>query len=502
MTIHHAHAPPEVTFLTRNHGVFKALDPVGYDSTRTLDNPTAQGTLHFRGLTWGNVSDKRLRGRSILDTLGLYDLCRVRLRDRAGNLHTDVLGLVGDITEHESGSPDDSVEVPLLGLGEAIRAYQIFWHPHIAGQNNLGGIGFLARAGGKVPGGRPDQVIRQLLEAFLNDKYLFTLADGRKLSELFRLRFEEIRDSLAVLGLSALGAEGPLWDTLKRYSDAPWNELFVDLERSPQSTEPTDTLGRLGQATARAFDAGRGGFEKINLHLRPTPFDFDRWGKLASVGSGWSFDLDADDLMEGGSRLTKSTNGLANFFWCPYKGILSGFDQLSAVYETSNREIPIFDEDSIRRYGLRRLEQATEYAQYLTPEHVKGAPNTIAEQRMMKTKYPRRVDLLIRRTYQLYQWFGYPEGFLSGTIMTRPRIGPDPIHGGRIGGVLKRKRDGKEFYITGIRQSWSHPGPWVTTFQVSRGHDPKAYRKWWTEILSRPRVVPPTILQDINVGVG
>lgn len=467
----------ELEFYTSQGQHFFVRDLLAYQSNRTLDNPTARASFMLKGIKFGPGADKEVRGKEVSNVLGLYDLCKVWMRDGKGKRWLEMIGLVSDdalsISE-SSGSPDYSQRISLVGLGEALERYQIFWHPHIAGRNNLGGIGFLVRSGGSPPKGRPDEVLSQLYDAFLNDQYVFTLADGRKLTQVLRRRFSTITDSLSVTGLAALGAEGALWATLKRYADCPWNELFVDVEH--------ETNNPITQAVYGGIETGATGLtgsygDGVGVYLRSTPFDQDRWRELAKAGSGWGFTYSDSDRMGGGEQLHRNTDSIYNFFWVPGKAVLSAFDQLSSAYDQSGGKLPIYDEYSIRHYGLRRFEQQTEYVEFLKTLEAKQGNLSATDKTLMRTRATRMSELLVLRTEQAQRWFGY-NNFWTGTFTTRGRLGTDPEHGARVGGVITRKRDGKQFYITGISQNWQFPGPHTTTLTVTRGHDLQEYARW------------------------
>jgi len=352
--------------------------------------------------------------------------------------------------------------------------------PH-ARQNNLGGVGWLARAKGRLPSGRPNEVVQNIYETFLNDNYIFTLADGRKINQAIQTKFADFPDSLAKTALKAMGMESALWQTLLRYTDAPWGELFLDMmheygnERHLPGIDPA-LLTPSGAGFAERF-------LKIGLYFRPTPFDFEAWDRLASEDS-WGFGYEDSDRMGEGEQLDQNESRLYNFFWAPMKSVFTGFDQLSLAFNQSGGLLPIYDEESIKAHGLRRLECGTEYVEFV--KNADQQQGTIAPDQAFRsmTKATTLNELLIKRTMQLWRWFGFADRFYEGTISTRGRIGPSGKHGARIGSVVTRCRDGFQFYVTGISQQWQFPGPHMTTWQVVRGHNPREYRKWWNDKLT------------------
>ena len=468
----YSHSPQiEIEIHTRNGQRFTITDCYQYQSNRTLDNPTSRFSCLLRGETFAGVSLISLKGKNIATTLNLYDLGKVWMRDGSGKRWVDCIGFMQRVTPtvaESDGRPEKATQIEFVGLGEALIKYQIFWHNHIAGQNNLGGIGYLARAKGELPKGRPNEVLLGLYNAFFNDDYIFTLADGRKISDVIVQSFEQIPDSLAVIALSALGMEGPIWEALKRYSDAPWCELFLDLGH-----EKNNPSSGIDSPAYTWFQYGN----QSMLYLRPTPFGFSDWRELAAKGSHWGFGYDDSERMGSGEQLGIDADDVYNFFWCPEKSIFSSFDQISTLSRQTGGKLPIYDADSIRRYGLRRLEQGTEYVQAMDTDDAATGSITATDRMRMTTNAASKAEIMIRRTKKLQQWFGY-DSFFKGTITTRGRIGADYINGARIGGIIERKRDGMQFYITGISQNWTFPGPHTTSLTVSRGHYPAKYLEW------------------------
>jgi len=470
------HPQLSIEFRTKAGEIFITTQAYHYVSTRTLDNPVATAEIFLKGRTFEGTNNPRVDGQLIRNVIRSNDLAKIRISDGAGNSNIDVSGLAKVVGEHEmeiGGKPDHRVSLSVQGKGQELINYQIFWHPHIASRNNLGGIGFLVRSKGKPISGRPDEVLRGLIGAFFNDKYVFQFADGKVIGDAFSLNFEAPLESMGTTALSALGMEGPLWETLKRYSDAPWHELFVDIQHEKTGLQELDFAG---QSLASYED-------KVGLYFRPTPWDFDTWDALRGQ-YGWGFTFDDEERIDDGTELSRDESRINNFFWVPAKAPYSGFDQLSMAFNQSNGKLPIYDEHSIANHGLRRMEQATEYVQYVTLADETHGSLTAEQRQRGATKQIAIQDLLALRTLQLYRWFGYEE-FYDGTITTRGRIGASPEHGARVGSILTRKRDNWQFYVTGIMQIWEYPGTHSTRWTVARGRDQVHYRRWWADIQKR-----------------
>jgi len=477
--------PPTVwLWLKKSRTSVQITDLVSLDTSRTMENPVASATITFKGDRWGASAPLPLRGRRFEDTIDFYDLVRIDWHDRQA-LPKRWPVLVGFVIACEAQDgmqealPSTEFVLTVRSLGEALVRYQIFWHPHIAAQNNLGGIGYLLRAKGKLPTGRPDQVIQTLFSAFLNGDYLFTLADGRKIYEAVTLSLEAIPDGAALTALSAMGMEGALWATLKRYADCPWNEFFMDVPLSELSLNP-----------------GHASTTREEVVLRPTPWTFERWDRLAT-SDGWLFTFPLGERIGPGLSLRRSADSVYNFFWCTGKAEFSGFDQLSILYNRSGGKIPRYDADAAERYGLRRLEVSTEYVQFRTEDDATSGAISAAHRSTMNTGKNFLCELLENRTTFLHQTSGF-DGFWEGSYTTVGRVGLDGGVGARIGGIA-RFSDGREGYITGVRHAWGVDALWMTTLTLTKVHKPSDWRGWWKRVEDARVAATPRL---VSLGIG
>lgn len=461
----------EVEIYTRVEGQISVGQQVRrYISTRSLEAPGATARIALQGKYFLGQDRTYLNTAEIRRVVQTGDMVKVWIRDATGVRRLDLIGTVRNLTLSEieiSGSPEHRVEMEVLSIGQALIDYQVFWHPHIATRNNFGGIGYLARSKGQIPSGRPDEVIKAIYDTFLNDAYIYRFTDGRSLRTALAFRGEAAQHGATLMAFSALGMDGPLWATMKRYADQPWNELFVDVQQEiPRVLDEADELG--------ATDTEA-------IYFRPTPWGIQRWNALADT-QGWGFVVEDDERMDDGFDLTRTDGSVYNFFWTPGKGIFSAFDQLSILYNRSDGLLPIYDADSIRRYGLRRLEQATEYVQFVNKANEQTSTTTAAQQLRSNSKKPTLWQMLAIRTLQMYQWNGY-ENFFQGQITTRGRIGPDRRHGARVGSVLTRSADGWQYYVTQLMQVYSYPDQHTTRWVVAKGRSPTDYETWWRQQL-------------------
>lgn len=452
------------------------LEPFAYQSQRSLSNPVDQASLTFYGTGRAVVPGSDIE-IPFEDIFQLYDLCEVSMLDHNGRRWVDVVGLVVDcqtqITEQQ-GQPINRTTVQLVGLGEALKNYGVWWFdPSDPVRSNLGGMGFRQRTNGKIPKGRPDEILKEIYTTWLNDEYEFTLADGTPLSKALVLDFDEIKGSLSLVGNRVAAEQGDLWSTLYKYAETPWQELFL--------------------YPAQDYDSKQ---VKVILRYRPTPFDFQRWDQL-KVTEGWGFDY-VDEERFGNEQISFSPE-VYNFFWTTAKGYWSKAKQSKGAHVHANHRLPIIDGESVRRLGARRLENGTDYIQFLTKDdHLRGqlaADKKLAAKAQLDNLY----KMLSLRSIQMHRWFGW-DRFKQGAITTRGRIGETREHGSQIGSVLVRQRDRKEFYVTAIVQSWSHPGPWTTTWQVTRGHNVAEYREWWqrSQVAQEVKALTPDVFGAFN----
>lgn len=456
MVLEYGHRPEiRVRIWTRSGELF-TLEPFSYQSSRGLANPVDQATLTF----YGDSFDTPSGARQFEDALHYYDLAEISMLDFSGRRWVDVVGLVVDCQiqemENQEGDPIKMAVVQVSGIGEALRNYGIWWFdPSDPDRSNLGGLGYRNRTDGANPKGRPDEVLLQIYGTWVNDQYEFRFADGTLLSQALFLEFDQIPDTLNTLGSRIAAEQGDLWSVLYKYSEPPWQELFV--------------------YPANDFDSEQ---IKAVLRLRPTPFDFGAWDKLKAT-EGWGFDYATEERLPGGEKVGFNQE-VYNFFWTTAKGHWSKAKQSKGAHVHANHRLPIIDSEGVRRLGARRLEKGTEFVQFLTRGAYYLGDLSAPQKLDSKTRLRGLYEMLSKRSVQLHRWFGYDD-FRQGTITTRGRIGESREHGSQIGSILTRKRDNREFYVTGVMQSWSHPGPWLTTWQVSRGHYVKKYRQWWQE---------------------
>lgn len=277
-----------------------------------------------------------------------------------------------------------------------------------------------------------------------------------------------------------------LWAMLEEYSNPLMNELWIDLV--PPKTVVTATggglLAQVDNVTSqiggdpfqgsRALDDGvSGGGGKfvrlppaITLRERPFPTSKDghkRWDSLRTHR------LRLQDVGPG-TNLAKGEAANRYNYWLLELTAMGGssFDS-QAFLESSTidgarqghpGDVPIVNEASIERHGMRRWMGSTKYLAIidLDTDEPKGltdpGPESIA-------------DLAANWLRKVHDWYAVAPFELSGTIQTT-RIFPEIRIGERV--FLERSGEpGIMFYVEGVAHSWKYPGAGQTTLTVTRG---------------------------------
>lgn len=256
-----------------------------------------------------------------------------------------------------------------------------------------------------------------------------------------------------------------LWDALIQYCNPVLNELWVDLAHSPENDDQLIQNLR-GQrprdpVTNRNINLRSVTNLQPALFLRERPFISSEFGHLkwdrlpthdlapeqymtTSLAKGNSQERFNFWELTGASAQTQSINFIARVR-----------EQQDATVSAGGRignpgTVPIFNLTSIRRYGLRRFQQASRYFP------VNDA--TLSE--LATGMIPRWLRLL-------HDWYSVAPREITGTIRTTyamPWI--------RIGHRIRLRSSNGErtvFYVEGVQHSFSYPNNGSTSITVTRG---------------------------------
>jgi len=248
------------------------------------------------------------------------------------------------------------------------------------------------------------------------------------------------------------GLGNQVWDTLRSYSNAPLNELFIDF----LPNQASDARSPLAYAST---DGSLNGFVPA-LVLRERPFpslpdaiphrgrNYDPWTALPTT-TMLTRDLESADLTQGAENY--------NFFLMQSGGI--SLPRNLFLEQSENPEDPLFagvpaiNRDSIQIHGVQRLELSTNYTGT-------GGDQDLSE--------------FFGWTRLLRDWYGPCIEFYSGTI-TSTTILPGVRVGERliIGDLLGVSGGDVEFYVEGVAHSLAVVNGVAqhrTTLTVTRGH--------------------------------
>lgn len=463
-----------IKVISRSGAAYIFQEPMEYESTRSMEQPAAQATIALAGTTFELIPGQPETAEEYKNAIHPYDIVHVTFVAGDGKEWTDIYGLVKKITtmyRDQGGVPNHATQIEVVGLGDILARFLVFWHASMRGKA-FPSIQFMQKAGQPISGG-PHEVCAQLFHAWFNDGLELLLADNRLFDQVVKLMFSEFPDSFAVTPLKAMNLEGTLWQALKKYSDPPFGELHVQIYYPDNSTTPElDRIENLGDRPL------------VGLYLRPAPFTLGRWTALSQT-PGWSFAWDDEERV--GTEVIQEfdSDQIYSWFWCAGAFAQGRFDQLLKVFNDSGQKIPITFDENRRRYGFRKFEEDTIYVEALRQDAHQQSALTTEQKRKSKNGKTKVWEHLAQKNAELALMFGY-ERMASGSVTLRGRIGLHKEHGLRIGSVIKRNRDGHEFYVQAMTQNWSMGGLWTTSLQLVRGHDPKAWREWyqntWAEI--------------------
>lgn len=235
-----------------------------------------------------------------------------------------------------------------------------------------------------------------------------------------------------------------VWDAMQQYCNGILNELYVDL--APPANNP---YGRTG--------------------LKPTVFLRER---KFPTKEGGSSDYEALRTWELAPHLIHSrqvAKGGASTrynFWHLYPAGLGSVDLRAYVNRGQGQPglaeaNPIWNEQSIRRHGLRRWENTTLFI-----------PNTIGEKTPDRALEDTGVSSdswlieLAKWLLKIHDWYSIAPKQLSGTINTT-RLLPEIRIGSRI--VEQTESGDIVYYCEGVEHSWQYPGTGQTRLTVTRG---------------------------------
>ena len=437
----------------------------------------------------------------ISDMIEPYDLVQIEFKTNESGYKTEMIGVVSraavniDINP-STGIPTRTVVIIGYDLGKIIQDFHLYFNINTIvneahkQQNSqiLGGKIYFGELDKLVKNTTAKQLITRMLNYFFKETgnlqggpvYPVNLGTNiakntsniasyidfvSGISSIFHSH--TLADPLIFLSLQP-GSETSLWDLIRCYSDKPYHETFVDLRRvNTFNTSNNPTEIKTAEATHIINPNPLGGSTPLSdiglnqptaqytfnqpyvFYMRTTPFSPKNWTNL----NYHVFDL-TEILHQ--DTATDSDN-IYNYYEviCERDNIQPPNGQISFFYQQSHAKIPIFDIQSISKFGFRKFPMnTTKYVEFVLGDF----QHTLRQQ-----------AYLMR---ELFRWFCLGEEMESGSIVLKGRVGIG-YDGITIGSKLVESNGGtltkKEYYIESLCQEFTFGSGLKTTIGVTRG---------------------------------
>lgn len=346
----------------------------------------------------------------------------------AGDLKTVFIGFVVNVSRGESlrgGKPSREVTISAEDYGKAFKNMQIFYlRQYIAGKSLLTNFKFVEQYGNGKFLMSAAEFMETMLE-IVND-YIIGLWGGQDVQTINSAI--SVSDGMINPANGLQSYEGPIWNLMKKESDAPWNELYID--------------------TVDGFPY---------LVYRHAPFKHYGGGYIQ--GSAESLNVSLEDVES--IRVSRSDQDVANFFWVDVSSFSYVSDQNyladAVVKEDPTVFVDGYHNNDPNIYGQRLMR--------VTSRH---APTGMVNQGF---NVPEAVDK--ENSISFFEWAKYRRDMLgkmnkdnsvfeSGTISIKGNVKA------RVGMYLNVKGKG-EYYINRVSHSFMPFKKFSTRVNVIRG---------------------------------
>ena len=341
-------------------------------------------------------------------------------------------------------------------IGKVFETAEVWFNEYVQFGSNVGGRIFGKRLN-YIPGGSPDKVVENVIDAFLGGdgnvggawRWPKGLVDrfGEYVSQGLKLRISGTKErgatTIDIGDSQILGGEGllrgelidevslfqptpgtKLHDMVSRWSNPLLNELFYDLYTEDDDESPPDRPKPMVFLRERPFVNVSDGIDSP-------------WFRLPTVRVDRS-ECGPDDL---GSNDQERVNLIMLY---ARSSTMTQMDQYAAYP-------PAIDEDDAKNYGLRRWEREIDFAGV----GQNGSSGSWGEE--------------IARWEKLVQsWYGLNHEWLNGSlnlnfVLAEARVGNRLVIQG------KADEDVTQAYIEGVTTSWRFPSGGTTSLSLTRG---------------------------------
>jgi hypothetical protein len=212
-----------------------------------------------------------------------------------------------------------------------------------------------------------------------------------------------------------INSQVSLWQKAREFVPAPWFEAWFDY----------DPL--LGKAV---------------LYARRPPFSWEDWNAVHNSSGNIIDKIVPSDIVK--EELGVNSSDVMSIFFPSMSGVFLGDDKITALYP------PLISSRLMKKFGIVMFQPQVTFAKFSPDEHDTGDIF-----KMMDT---------LRE--QCAEWYSLCDEMESGSLTIKGRTDL------RIGDKVRLYSSGnnsRDFYVEGVRQSWSLTSPWCTELTVTRG---------------------------------
>lgn len=247
----------------------------------------------------------------------------------------------------------------------------------------------------------------------------------------------------------------PLWQVLQRMSNQITNELFCDLRRDPISGMARPTLILRSRPASPMFKLMTG------MDVASSALLKNKWFTMRELAADEKTVINLSDTEVRYENLGRNHQTMFNMLWLQSQNM----GATVAAWASTDAKVgfgignPVFCNELIRRYGLKRLDEMIEFV------YLQDGKEISHETQMLK-------GFLMQR----YDQVAYNHLYETGTIETVGKLDASLGMALRIYPPQEVQDDKftlnkypKLYYVEGYTHEWKYPGMWTTTWKVTNG---------------------------------
>ena len=423
------------------------------------------------------------------DWVAIYIFDKYKQKTTVGDTDTTNLIMLGNIDRISRSLQKDAVSDKVAlqyvisgrSSAKALEETDIWFDPYVTQEQTLD---VALRTAGLEITGNPSTLVSKVLDVFmgpgaqLGDKRTSPLQQWRIPQELARLMgvtdfalggskasYYDILDTVIFPGLPGFKdrnmlspeSSGSVWEMMHRSSNELVNELFVEEVRNDQGQAfPTLILRPrpLNTPFFNATGAASSQFGSDDKKIRPALKG--AYQTLQNLGTTSFVEISPAEIMY--EDLGKDDHSRMNMFWLRVQQSYEyAYSHVANVKNTTLAN-PVFQRDSIHRYGLKRFDQMLDFCR------VEGANSTAVQALEPNIAL---FQAFMAQVYDMnYANHLYDQGTISCTGVLEAELGKALVVLNDPTIANSRK---KLFYIEGYEHEWTFPSAWRTTFTVTHG---------------------------------